>query len=78
MLGAYYAPNNYRRIKMLAVILFTGFVAFTNQEFFATVEENIEDGYTWEYVGKQSPDGNPAITIKPENGDEYILFKMTK
>ena len=63
---------------MFAAILFTGFVAFTNQEFFATVEENINDGYTWEYVGKQAPDGSPAITVKPDNGDEFILFKMTK
>ena len=63
---------------MFAAILFTGFVAFTNQEFFATVEENINDGYTWVYVGKQAPDGSPALTVKPDNGDEFILFKMTK
>ena len=63
---------------MFAAILFTGFVAFTNQEFFAQVEQNIEDGYTWEYVGKQAPDGSPALSVKPDNGDEFILFKMTK
>lgn len=63
---------------MFAAILFTGFVAFTNQEFFAQVEQNIENGYTWEYVGKQAPDGSPALSVKPDNGDEFILFKMTK
>ena len=63
---------------MLAAILFTGFVAFTNQEFFAEVDKQISDGYKWEYVGKQVPDGSPAITVKPDNGDEFILFKLNK
>ena len=65
-------------MHMLAAILFTGFVAFTNQEFFAEVDKQISDGYKWEYVGKQAPDGSPAITVKPDNGDEFILFKLTK
>lgn len=55
-----------------------GFVAFTNQEYFATVEDQVNDGYKWEYVGKQAPSGAPAITVKPENGDEYILFRLNK
>lgn len=63
---------------VLGFIFLASVFAIDNQEFFATVEENIQDGYTWEYVGKQSPDGNPAITIKPEHGKEYILYKMTK
>jgi hypothetical protein len=32
---------------------------------------------TWQYVGKQSPDGAPAITVKNEvTGEESIYFKM--
>jgi hypothetical protein len=38
----------------------------------------MEQGYKWTYVGKQSPSGDPAITIKPEHTDEFILFKLTK
>lgn len=63
---------------MLAAILFTGFVAFTNQEFFAAVEEQVNDGYEWQYVGKQAPTGVPALTVKPEVGEEFILFRLEK
>ena len=49
-----------------------------NQEFFATVEQNIKDGYTWEYVGKQDPDGHPAITVLDSQNKEVIYYKMTK
>ena len=33
--------------------------------------------YKWEYVGKTKPSGVPAITMK-SNGEEYILWKLTK
>ena len=49
-----------------------------NQEFFATVEQNIKDGYTWEYVGKQDPDVHPAITVLDSQNKEVIYYKMTK
>ena len=63
---------------MITAILFTAFVSFTNQEFFTTVEDQVSDGYKWEYVGKQAPSGAPAITVKPENGEEFILFRLEK
>ena len=47
-------------------------------EFLQTSNAQQAEGYTWEYVGKQSPSGTPALTAKPENGDEYILFRLTK
>ena len=63
---------------MITAILFTAFVSFTNQEFFAAVEDQVSDGYKWEYVGKQAPSGVPAITVKPEVGEEFILFRLEK
>jgi len=51
---------------------------YDNQEYFATVEQNIEDGMTWEYVGKQDPQGQPALTVKDGQDNEVIYFRMTK
>ena len=48
-----------------------------NAEFFATVEQNIEDGLTWEYVGKQDPNGQPALTVLDGQNNEVIYFRMT-
>ena len=49
-----------------------------NAEFIERSNEQIAQGYKWTYVGKQAPSGDPAITVKPENGNEFILFKLTK
>ena len=49
-----------------------------NAEFVSTANEQIKDGYEWDYVGKTKPSGVPAITVKPQSGDEYILFKLKK
>ena len=69
-----------RRMQMsFALVLIGGMFMWTNQNFFATVEDNIEDGYSWESLGKQVPDGSPAITLQhEETGEESIYFKMTK
>jgi len=50
----------------------------SNAEFIERSNEQIAQGYKWTYVGKQAPSGDPAITIKPENADEFILFKLVK
>lgn len=49
-----------------------------NAEFIETSNKQIKEGYSWEYVGKQTPSGEPAITIDPQDTDEYILFRLTK
>tara|TARA_Y100000996_G_scaffold371278_1_gene319427 strand:+ start:151 stop:342 length:192 start_codon:yes stop_codon:yes gene_type:complete len=63
---------------MELIFLYLGLLANDNAEFFKTVTKQQKDGYEWNYVGKQSPDGSPAITIKPEVGGEYILYKLKK
>ena len=46
-----------------------------NKEFIDTSSKQLKEGYSWTYVGKQKPEGVPALTLK-SNGDEYILWKL--
>ena len=62
----------------LATMFLLSIVSADNAEFIERSNAQIEEGYKWAYVGKQAPDGNPAITIKPEHAEEFILFKLTK
>ena len=62
---------------LLAVIVVAMF-SHSNAQFIERSNEQIAQGYKWTYVGKQAPSGDPAITIKPEHADEFILFKLTK
>ena len=41
-------------------------------------EENRAAGYSWKYVGRQVPGGNPAIIITDHNDKKSIYWKMTK
>jgi hypothetical protein len=61
---------------LLAVV--TALFCGTNAEFLSTANKQYKQGYDWNYVGKTTPSGVPAITIKPQSGDEYILFKLKK
>tara|TARA_Y100000766_G_C18431518_1_gene376866 strand:- start:248 stop:439 length:192 start_codon:yes stop_codon:yes gene_type:complete len=61
-------------LSVLTIALFMS----ANAEFVSTANEQIKDGYEWNYVGKTKPSGVPAITIKPQSGDDYILFKLKK
>ena len=60
------------------VVLVLGLFSMDTQEFRETANAQMKDGYKWEYVGKTKPSGVPAITIKPDNREEYILWKLNK
>lgn len=60
------------------VVAVLGLFSIDTQVFWETTNLQIKDGYKWNYVGKTKPSGVPAITVKPENGDEYILWKLKK
>ena len=60
------------------VVIVLGLFSIDTQIFWETANLQIKDGYEWEYVGKTKPSGVPAITIKLENGNEYILYKLKK
>ena len=57
-------------------MLFFSLFAYDNKEFFNTVQQNIDDGMSWHYVGKQEPGDNPSITVKDFDGNDVIFFKM--
>jgi hypothetical protein len=59
-------------------VVVTALFCGTNAEFISTANKEIKQGYEWNYVGKTKPSGVPAITIKPQVGDEYIIFKLEK
>ena len=61
-------------ILVLVMALFSA----DTTEFRNTANKQIKDGYSWNYVGKQAPSGSPNITIKPQSGDEYILYRLEK
>ena len=61
-------------LSVLTVALFFS----ANAEFVSNTNKQIKDGYEWDYIGKTEPSGVPAITVKPQVGDEYILFKLKK
>jgi len=63
---------------MELLFLFLGVFATDNAEFFKTATKQKHEGYTWNYVGKQKPDGSPAIIVSPPADNDYILFKLTK
>ena len=60
---------------MLALILATAIFGIDNKEFIDTSSKQLKEGYSWTYVGKQKPEGVPALTMK-SNGEEYILWKL--
>ena len=57
------------------LVLVLAMFSINTQEFRETANQQMKDGYEWEYVGKTKPSGVPAITMKA-NGDDYILWKL--
>lgn len=57
------------------LVLVLAMFSINTQEFREAANQQMKDGYTWEYVGKTKPSGVPAITMNA-NGDEYILWKL--
>lgn len=49
-----------------------------NSEFVQTSNRQLDEGYKWVNVGKSKPSGTPAITVKSENGNEFIYYRLEK
>ena len=64
--------------RMFVLALIGGMFMWENQEFFGTAESQTEAGYSWEYVGKTTPSGVPALTVLDSQKNEIIYFKLTK
>ena len=64
---------------ILVIALFSGLLAVDNQEFFDQAEKEINDGYEWHYVGKQSLDPSAkSIPLQVEGEEPYIIWKLKK
>lgn len=63
---------------MIILATFLALFATDNAEFFKVVNQQKAEGYVWNYVGKSTPSGTPAITINPQHSDEYILWRLEK
>ena len=66
-------------IFALIIPLFFGVFYLDNEEFFDTASEQIEDGYTWHYVGptKHNPE-LPSITLQVEGYHPFVLYLLKK
>jgi hypothetical protein len=62
---------------MLLLVVVSALWFNDNADFVRTAEQQIKEGYEWNYVGKTPASGVPAITIKTQN-EEYVLFKLKK
>jgi hypothetical protein len=64
---------------ILVIALFSGLFAVDNQEFFDQVEKQVNEGYEWNYVGKQSLDPSAkSISAQVEGEEPYIFWKLKK
>ena len=50
-----------------------------NKEFLDQVEKQVNEGYEWNYVGKQSLDPSAkSISAQVEGEEPYIFWKLKK
>jgi hypothetical protein len=59
---------------MFVLAVIGGMFMWENQEFFGTAESQTEAGYSWEYVGKTTPSGVPALTVLDSQKKRDNLF----
>ena len=60
---------------MLLLVVVSALWFTDNAEFVQTAEQQLKEGYEWNYVGKTPASGVPAITMKTHDG-EYVFFKL--
>ena len=66
-------------IFALIIPLFFGVFYFDNEEFFDTAAEQLEDGYTWHYVGPTDANPElPSLTLQVEPYHPFVIFKLKK
>ena len=66
-------------IFALIIPLFFGIIYINNEEFFYTAAEQLEDGYTWHYVGPTDANPElPSLTLQVEPDHPFVIFKLKK
>lgn len=64
----------------MGLLIIAGVMLFSASEstFIETSNNQLAEGYSWNYVGKQTPSGTPALVAEGGNGEKYILFRLEK
>ena len=66
-------------ISTLIIPLFFGVFYLDNKEFFDIASEQIEDGYTWHYVGPTDANPElPSLTLQVEPDHPFVIFKLKR
>ena len=64
---------------ILVIALFSGLFVADNKEFLDQVEKQVNEGYEWNYVGKQSLDPSAkSISAQVEGEEPYLFWKLKK
>ena len=64
-------------IFALIIPIFFGVFYLNNEEFFDTASEQLEDGYTWHYVGPTDANPElPSLTLQVEPDHPFVIFKL--
>ena len=59
---------------ILVIALFSGLFVADNKEFFDQVEKEVNEGYEWNYVGKQSLDPSAKSISSQVDGEYPYIF----
>ena len=66
-------------IFALIIPIFFGVFYLDNEEFFDTAAEQLEDGYTWHYVGPTDANPErPSLTLQVEGHHPFVLYLLKK
>ena len=63
---------------MLELVFLVALWSNTNHEFIEVSNDQKANGYKWEYIGKSVPSGSPALKIQPDNGNDFILYRLER
>jgi len=66
-------------IFALIIPIFFGVFYLDNKEFFDTASEQLEDGYTWHYVGPTDANPErPSLPLQVEGHHPFVLYLLKK
>ena len=66
-------------IFALIIPIFFGVFYLDNEEFFDTASEQLEDGYTWHYVGPTDANPElPSLPLQVEGHHPFVLYLLKK
>jgi hypothetical protein len=65
---------------MFGVVLILGLFVYDNSEFFNESKKQLDEGYHWEYVGKQKAEDYSFSlpVVNQETGEKFIYWKLEK